>query len=66
MNRLGLAADLPPSISQSVSSRSFDASMAQAFAAQRRETSRLASFVAMPQKQPRYAASRRDPSTELR
>jgi hypothetical protein len=40
MKRLGLAADLPPSISQSVSSRSFDASMASAFAVQLPETSR--------------------------
>ena len=39
MNRLGLAADLPPSISQSVSSRSFDASMTPVFAVQPHERS---------------------------
>jgi hypothetical protein len=39
MNLIGLVADLPPSISQSVSSCSFDASMTPVFAAQRRETS---------------------------
>jgi hypothetical protein len=48
MNRLGLVADRPPSTSQSVSSRSFDASMAPVFAVQRNETSRLAAFVSMP------------------
>jgi hypothetical protein len=39
MKRLGLDADLPPSISQSVSACSFDASMVAVFAVQPRETS---------------------------
>jgi hypothetical protein len=39
MNRLGLAADLPPSINQSVSACSFDASMTPVFAAQPHERS---------------------------
>ena len=43
-----------------------DASMAPVFAVQRRETSRLASFVSMPWKQLRYVRSCRDPASELR
>jgi hypothetical protein len=39
MNRPGLDADLPPSISQSVSSRSFDASVTAVFAVQPHERS---------------------------
>jgi hypothetical protein len=43
MNRIGLVADLPPSISQSVNSCSFDASMTPVFAAQlQRASSALA------------------------
>ena len=39
INRLGLVADLPPSISQSASSCTRDASMTAVFAAQLQETS---------------------------
>jgi hypothetical protein len=55
MNRIGLAADLPPSISQSVNSCSFDASMTPVFAAQPHERSST-----------RYHDRWRDPVAELR